>query len=225
MIRLTNQSAEAQTYSGVEIQPGGQYEIPALLLDTFIADAKLRHHIATRIISVSDGYADSAGNEGLEILDRNKRIDVVTLYEKNDKIPRYASVIGTFDLNGDCILSVKIPGELSPIATRYMSLAYFVTDVFGWGDRITKIEITDEDNLLGAGAGYVVDALHDIDLTAANQGWYFYPSEGGKGEVEVTPSDKFGELNGGLYIKATLKRAVGSPATKALVNLDWGAKR
>lgn len=153
-------------------------------------------------------------------------LEVVTLFEKADKIPRYASVSGEYDANGDCTLMVKVPGPFVEKApTRYLSLAYFVSDVFGWGDMVTKIEITDEDNILNLGAGAVLDSLHDLEAPSENQGWYFYPTEGTSGELEFTPSDKFGEINGQLYLKAQLKRAPGSSASKVFVNIDWGAKR
>lgn len=223
MITLTNISQEIQDVIGTSIDPGSDYEVPEYLEEKLRADSKLIYCVENRLISVSDGFTDTAGSEGVAILNRHGRDNVITEYEKNDKVPKYAKASGTFDGNGVCVISVKIPGDFSPMASRLMSLAYFIEDVFGWGDAVTKIEITDDDNILGAGSGYVVTALHDTELNAANQGWYFYPSHGGTGEIEITPPTNFGEINGGLYIKATIVKAPASLATKVLVNLDWGA--
>lgn len=150
---------------------------------------------------------------------------VITEFELDDKVLKLASGIGTFDGNGDCTIEIPIPGAFDPLEpSRYIAGGYANTDLYGWGDRCTEVNILDKDNILGMGAGAVLETYHDNEVAEENRGWRFYASEGGEGEIEIEPIGGFGKIPGGLYLQIKFKRANGNPATKVQANLWWGKK-
>lgn len=154
---------------------------------------------------------------------KSPNLNVTTQYEKEDKVLKLCSATGTVDENGDCTLLVKVPGDFNPDApSRYIAGGYAVTNVYGWGDRCTNAEIVDVDNILGYGAGTVLESYHDEEVDEVNRGWRFYGSPCGEGEIEVEPVGGFGKLPGGLYLRCIFKIASGNPCTKIQINIWWG---
>lgn len=174
---------------------------------------------------VGDAYYDDYAANYAASANQKMKSSVVTEFELEDKVLRLASAEGTFDSSGDCVIEVLVPGTFDPLnPSRLIAEAYIVEDVFGWGDRLTEVNIVDLDNILGAGAGYVVETYHDAEMPSSSQGWRFYPTEQSMGEIEVEPVGGFGRIPGGLYIQAKFKRATGNTATKIIADIWWGAK-
>lgn len=172
-------------------------------------------------------HADYIDYQASHAANANKLLQtkVVTEFEMSNKMLRLSSAEGTFDLAGDAVLEVKIPGTFSLTnPARLLAEAYVYEDVFGWGDRMTKVEIVDKDNLLGFGSTFVLETLHDPDVPEENRGWRFYPSHQNSGEMEIEPLGGFGELPGGMWLRGTFKRAPGNTATKIIVDIWWGNK-
>ena len=86
------------------------------------------------------------------------------------------------------------------------------------GDKISSIVITDDDNILGYGQGFVVKTIHDSDLPEANMGWFVPPSVG---YLEVSALKAFRFIPSGLYLKVSGEKS-GLLASTLYVNLHWG---
>lgn len=122
-------------------------------------------------------------------------------------------------------ISIKIPGIFSgvnpPCDGRYIDAGE------GWfypgadGDRVTAITVTDNDNLLGAGAGTVLGTYHDAQVDADNQGWVLhtvYPTE-------ISTLGWYGFIPAGMYMNITVKRsATASGNGNFYCNLKWGMR-
>lgn len=93
--------------------------------------------------------------------------------------------------------TMKIPGTY-PAVGRLMFRGDMWVGTATGGDR-AYVQVTDEDNILGAGAGLVVGDYRDTDMDAANQGHYLK-----NGEVSLGGIAGYGPAVGGLYLKTTL---------------------
>jgi len=90
------------------------------------------------------------------------------------------------------------------------------------GDYLT-IELRDDDNLLGYGAGTVLDEFHDTTVPADNQGWYFM----GSNVLDLNPivSDDPTDLPCAMYLHICgHKASIPDPAHTFYINLHWGAR-
>jgi len=155
---------------------------------------------------------------------KSPKSKVLTEFELEDKVLRLASIEGTFDVDGLCVLEILVPGTFDPFnPSRLIAQAYLLENVFGWGDRLIEVNIVDKDNVIGYGANTVIEIYHDAEVPAANKGWRFYPTEQGMGEIEIEPVGGFGRIPGGVYIQAKVQRAVGNTATKLIADVWWGA--
>jgi hypothetical protein len=71
----------------------------------------------------------------------------------------------------------------------------------------------------------MVKTYTDIDMAAANQGWYFWPLANGAtpcaGECEVNPIGGYGFLPSGLYLTLVYNRPCALNGTMR-INIDWG---
>ena len=153
--------------------------------------------------------------------------EVITQLEKNDKTLKLACAMGTFDATTNlAVCEIVIPGIFGGFAYdapgRFVAGGYAFTDAGKVGDRCTKIEVVDKDNLLGAGAGYIVKTYHDQDVDPSMAGWYLYAAPGGQQEVEIDPIGGYGKIPAGLYLRVTFERVAGSTATKVATNIWWG---
>jgi hypothetical protein len=84
-------------------------------------------------------------------------------------------------------------------------------------DDYLHVMISDEDNLLGYGAGATIASYTDTGVPSANQGWFIPPS----GFALVERLVEFGNVPGGLYVKIVGTKGDGSSDTLR-VNLHWG---
>lgn len=119
------------------------------------------------------------------------------------------------DINGDGIILLKIPGNAG-------SYSRLIKGGVGWfdshhADDNVCMAITDEDNILGGGAGVEVASYYDDEVPAANRGWYIPPS----GSLEIHAITDIAELLAGLYLKITVKKGDNSQDWFRC-NINWG---
>lgn len=144
---------------------------------------------------------------------------VQSQFERDDIVLKLACIKGTADVNGDLTLSIKVPGTFGT-DYRYVAGGYAYVDVFTFGtDKVTKIEVVDDDNVVGYGAGTVLKEYYDSEVSSTNQGWYFYPYHGTTGEIEIEPMGWYGTLPAEVYLKMTFK--IGSLKT-VFADIWWG---
>lgn len=117
---------------------------------------------------------------------------------------------GTFGFNGD--------GSLKTGRTISGGWGYFASQADG---DYCYAEVRDDDNLLGYGAGFVIDTFHDKDVPTANQGWYFPRQE----VLELRPlvTDDPSNLPCGMYLHIIAQKAIVGADT-FYVNLHWGKR-
>lgn len=126
------------------------------------------------------------------------------------------SVIAT---NGQGTLLLKVPGTVG-VDKRYLKGG------FGWfsnpveGDNV-KVYVSDEDNIMGAGAGYVVASINDDQAPVNNQGW-FIPKH--KPIIKIEGFEDYMELVSGLYIKLVVAKGDNTTDT-FYANIYAGSRR
>ncbi len=143
---------------------------------------------------------------------------VTTEFERTDLTLKLCSVEATF-ASGEAEISIVVPGTPGSGDGRYVAGGFALTDVFAFGDRCTKVQVVDVDNLLGMGAHTVVQTYHDPDVDAANQGWFMWPMPVAGGEVEIDPMGYYGFIPSGLYLEIYFEAA---SATKVYCDIWWG---
>lgn len=172
--------------------------------------------------------------------------EVVTLLEKEDKSLKLASIEGSFSGNL-CVLEIKIPGTLGKVG-RYIGGGYGFTDVYFFGDRITKAELVDKEFVYAgllypatpaeAGIpgtqglgwidvvpdGQVLGSYHDTEVDSVNSGWRLWCDDGNQGGCDIDPLGGYGKLYAQAYLRITFEKKASSSATKAAVDLWWGEK-
>jgi len=115
-------------------------------------------------------------------------------------------------VSGTATILIKIPAATRKIAG---GSAWFETPHF---DEKVKIYVTDEDNLLGYGAGFTVGGYTDADVPADNQGLYIPKAQG---FAEVQKLVDFATLPALMYLK--IVGITGDNRSDTLrVNLAWG---
>jgi hypothetical protein len=107
------------------------------------------------------------------------------------------------------VCSIKIPGTFSAIDSGeglYVAggIAFFNT--WNAGDRITKVEVVDVDNILGYGADTVLKTYHDDQAASGNTGWYIKP----QGFIEIEPIGGYGFVPAELYLRITGQKVTGT---------------
>jgi hypothetical protein len=100
---------------------------------------------------------------------------VTTQLELNDKVLKLASSVSNFIAN-EAILEIRVPGiftgvDHSNCDGRYIAGGYGWTNFYEFGDRITKVEVIDKDNLFGYGVNFIVKCYHDENADEPNMGW------------------------------------------------------
>jgi hypothetical protein len=124
------------------------------------------------------------------------------------------------DGNGDCTIEIKIPGTPGSDEGRFIEggQAWFETaDNEDW----LEVHIVDNDDLLGYGAGTVVDGYTDTEVPSANQGW-FIPKQ--KGYIEVIALAGMGWIPAGLYLQIKGHKDSSNVSDTLRVNFNWGPR-
>lgn len=142
---------------------------------------------------------------------------VTTQFEKRDKTLKIAHGENTVSEDGTVTVLLKIPGTPGSGDGRWISGGTAFFDVHTPGDKIIGIYFTDEDNILGGGAGAVVGSYTDDDADEQNRGWAVRPS----GVVEASSIGGYGFAPSGFYIKIIGFKAGVSPSGKLYCNFEW----
>lgn len=149
---------------------------------------------------------------------KSPKTEVVTQFEKDDKVLKLFCATATVDQNSEAALLILVPGTPGTGEGRYIAggKAWFNTATDG--DKIKTCEVVDVDNILGYGAGVVLKKWHDEEAPLANQGWYFPISNP---ILEVEPIGGYGFIYSGLYLRVTGKKANNLTTGTLYINLFW----
>lgn len=119
--------------------------------------------------------------------------------------------------NGDGLILIKVPGTNG-------KKSRLVEGGEGWFDNPhpddwVKISISDEDNILGNGAGFEAGSYYDGEVPYDNQGWYICSH---RKYVSMKALSDMGNLLGGLYLKIIVKKGDNSQDWFRC-NFKWGS--
>ena len=114
-------------------------------------------------------------------------------------------------------LLVKIPGTAGSGDGRYVEGGRGWFETHNLDDCFT-VCITDEDNIMGYGAGVMVGSYTEQEIATINEGWYIPV---GSKEVIVNAMAGMGWIPSGLYLKITATKGDLS-ADNFRMNLNWG---
>ena len=246
---IKNSDAVDHIWVGQTVLAGDSYTIQPTEEVLWANDSTVLVDIANGIAVVNDGSVDITNvNTAIVYLKDGMPKDVTTQLEKDDKELVLASDEQAFS-GTTCTLSVKIPGTLGDMTSRYVAGGYCFTNVFGWGDRVTNIQVLDKDfvyaglaypgtpeaagipNTTGLAwvdimpGGVEMGTYADVACPAAQQGWRLWCDEGSQGGIDIDPLGGFGKLPGLAFLVVTLEKTGSSAATQAVVNIWWGKKK
>jgi hypothetical protein len=143
---------------------------------------------------------------------------VITQFEKRDKTLKLSSA--QQDVGGDSLatLLIKIPGTPGSTDGRWINggIAWF--DDQHKDDRVVSVSFTDEDNILGYGAGFVVGSYTDYNLDEPQQGWRI-PNK--RGVIEVEAIGGYGFAPSGFYLKIVGKKGGSLTTGTFYINIEW----
>jgi len=122
------------------------------------------------------------------------------------------------DGTGAGSLSLKVPGIALTKNARVIAEGIAWFDSQNAGDRVTKLQVVDHDDILGGGVGAIVKKYHDDKLAVANQGWWI-PTVGGV--ISLKALGRFGRLTGGLYLDIHVQKG-NNAADTFRCNIRWG---
>ena len=149
--------------------------------------------------------------------------EVVTQFEKRDKTLKLACLEAPCDVtSGIATALLKIPGTAGSGDGRWLSSGTaWLGGEWNSDDRILGVWFTDEDNILGYGAGFVVGSYTDDELPAENQGNYIPKNPS---YLTVQAIGGYGFAPSGLYIKIMAQKGGTGPFTGIdfYVNFEWG---
>lgn len=154
----------------------------------------------------------------------NSPAEVVTQFEKRDKTLKIASGSAAVGNDGKAIVLMKIPGTPNPTGDvskdgRWISSGIAFFDVATPGDKILSVRFVDHDNMLGAGADFVVGSYTDDDAEQDEQGWFIPPK---KGEMKAEAIGGYGFAPAGFYIMVEGQKGGGLTTGTFYVNFEWG---
>jgi hypothetical protein len=216
MKKVKNIDSVEHTWVGQTIPSGEYFEIESTELGKWQNDASFITSITNAEAVMNDGESDITDIvKALDFLKDKEPIEVVTLFEKNDKdlkIASFAIEVDTETGEAEGVVAVGAGG-------RYVDAGIAWFDTANALDRIKHAELVDLDNIFGYGSGFVVKCLHDDDISEENQGWRI-PYK--RGHVEVDTMAGYGYIPEGLYIRVL---GVKDPSNKSgymFFNIKWG---
>lgn len=146
--------------------------------------------------------------------------EVVTQFEKRDKTIKLAHAEGDVAGDGTVTVFLKVPGTPGSADGRWLSSGTAFFDSHTPGDKVIAVYFTDEDNILGNGAGSAVGSYTDDEAPEQNRGWAIPPV----GFVKAEAIGGYGFAPAGFYVKVIAKKAGESPSGKFYCNIEWGKK-
>lgn len=225
MKKIKNTTAEAITWVGQEIQPDEYYTIQPSEAHRWANNSILLSAIGAGDAIVNDGTSDIIDvNDAINYLKGNLPTEVVTQFEKDDKILKLARGSGTVDGNGQAIIEVTVPGTFNGIDPntadgRFVDAGRIWISEAQDGDYVKKVEIVDASNKIGYGAGVVIGRWHDDEAAADNEGWWIPKTAGG---VSVDSMGGYGFIPSEMVLRITVQRPQGVTTGTAYLNLKWG---
>lgn len=231
-VYIKNIDSVSHIFRGHTVNVGAYFQIPEIERMEWHSDSTILQHITDdqAKIAKDDSGAndiddkaaqwDYLGNlvaNGVEVT--NTQIKVFDEFTSAEKIPKFACQSASF-VGTECVLEIKCPGTLGETG-RYLKDGYAFTNAYYFGDRVSKLEVVDVDNILGFGAGVVLKTYHDEGVAEANQGWLLWAGEQSTGEVDLENAGGWGIFPAGLYLRCTFKKDALSTATKGAINIFW----
>lgn len=144
--------------------------------------------------------------------------EVVTQFELNDKTLKICGervLIDQTEHKGR--IDFLVPGTPGSGDSRWVSGGMAWVHPYSPTARI-RVWVSDEDNILGYGAGTVVRSYTDGEQPEGRRNWYFPPI----GHVEAETIGGYGEIPAGLYLVVEFEDDAGG--AYGYCNLEWGKK-
>jgi hypothetical protein len=149
---------------------------------------------------------------------QSPKSEVVTQFEKDDKILQLACACADVGLDGYATIEIKVPGTYSAGPGRWVHAGRVWFDPEHVGDKVEKVEVVDKDGTI-APPGYVIRKWHDVAVEEVNRGWYIPIGNSG---IEVQSLGGYGYIPGGLYLRVKAKKGEAQTTGKLFLNLKWG---
>lgn len=207
------------TYGGQGIPAGESYTMQPADAIRFTSDDNLLADIANGKAQMNDGIADVAG-VAAQISFLNGEIkEVTTQFEKRDKTVKLASAQQDVGNDSKATILIKVPGTPGSGDGRWISggIAWF--DDQHKDDRIVGVYFSDEDDILGYGAGTAVGSYTDDEVLEGQQGWRI-PNK--RGMIEVEALGGYGFAPAGFYLKIVGKKGGDITTGTLYLNIEWG---
>ena len=184
----------------------------------FAIDGNVIHE--TRVFK-DNGEEQTDFETNFSLLSGNSKLNpsgVVTRFEERDKTLKMAHGHADVQQDGTATILLKIPGTPGSGDGRWLSSGMAFFDNWVAGDMILGVWFTDEDNLLGNGAGFLVGSYTDDDMDSDMQGWHIPPI----GHIEAEAIGGYGFAPAGFYIKIIGKKGGTITTGKLYCNFEWG---
>ena len=211
-IEFKDQVLDSNLFQALFFDTNNEYKIFAKQND-FTVICRIYKDSGSDQSDFENNYKDSINNQ--------IKNNVQTQFERDDILLQICRAESQFDQNCNAEISILVPGNIGQ-DVRYVAGGYAFTDDFEFGDSCTKIQVVDNDNILGYGAHTVIRTYHDADVDEQNQGWYLYTSPQKGGEIEIDPLGFYGSIPSGLYLEIYFKKVQSSQSSKVFANIWWG---
>ena len=219
MIKIVRNTGEDDgIWAGVQVLAGDSYTIPTESYAEWARDVGVLGDVIAGTLVMNDGSRDLSASEGIDLLKGTSPSEVVTQFEKRDKTLKLVHGEDTVDGSGNATILIKVPGTPGSSDGRWISSGIAFFDVHTAGDKVLGVYFTDEDDILGYGAGFVVGSYTDDEADSGQQGWAIPPN----GFVKAEAIGGYGFAPAGFYVKVVGKKAGALPTGKFYVNLEWG---
>jgi hypothetical protein len=177
----------------------------------------------TVMCCLQKGSADAIDFENNLKADHAMNSNITTQFEKRDKTVKLSCAEALCDsTTGLATILLKIPGTPGSGDGRWISGGHaWLGGDWNSGDKIVGVWFTDEDNILGMGAGATVASYTDDEVDSANRGW-FIPKN--PSTISVEAIGGYGFAPAGFYLKIVGRKGGTGPFTgiDLYVNLEWG---
>lgn len=213
--KIKNISGSIKTLHGKEFAINEIYQIQDTHRVSWATDDNVITAITDENFQIHDGgnNAVSGLNNQIDLL-KDRYVEAETI--KETALPKMYKGKATVSSQVATVL-MKIPGTAG---TDYR----YLKGAFGWfenyhADDYIKAYLTDEDNILGYGAGTVIREFTDTEAADANEGWFAPPDK----VIEIMGIETVMEILSGLYVKVVAYKG-DTTADTFRVNMYWGKR-